>query len=282
MNRIVNVSCSELRSLGRMVLKDHWPESFSVFLVYSLIMGLLPSLADGFVDISSVGFGWNWKFFSALNLQALIFIFFYGPLTVGVSAFMLTLMRMRRADREKLFIGFNFFGKSLSLGIQISIFTFLWSLLFIIPGIIAALSYSQAPFLLYDHPYKSAGWCIKESKRMMWGNKGHFFALRLSFIGWSILAAIPVSVFVNSRIHESLSIAEIILRFIFAIPLIFVQIYISAADTAFYELLTGNLRADDEVPPYDDYGDPYGEGRRYSSYRREYDQEEEDEAWWRK
>ena len=75
------------------------------------------------------------------------------------------------------------------MGIQV----FLWSLLFIIPGIIAVLRYSQAFFILAEDPSKGIMACINESKYYMNGNKGKFFCLSLSFIGWAILAMVPLA-----------------------------------------------------------------------------------------
>ena len=68
----------------------------------------------------------------------------------------------------------------------------LWSLLFVIPGIIAAYRYRMALYLLLDHPEMSVMQCIQESKRMMKGHKGELFVMDLSFLGWASLESIPV------------------------------------------------------------------------------------------
>lgn len=68
------------------------------------------------------------------------------------------------------------------------LYTFLWSLLFIIPGIIKGYEYYLVPYILHDNPgiyYKDA---LQISKDMMYGNKMRLFVLELSFIGWEILA----------------------------------------------------------------------------------------------
>lgn len=78
------------------------------------------------------------------------------------------------------------------------IFIALWSLLLVVPGIIAAYRYRMALFLLLDNPEKSALACISESKRMMTGRKAELFVMDLSFIGWYILEIIPfVSIWVT-------------------------------------------------------------------------------------
>ena len=87
-----------------------------------------------------------------------------------------------------LFSSARYLLKALGLSIMIGILVLLWSLLFIIPGIIAAYSYSQAIFVLVEDPNKGVMQCIRESKEMMIGHKWEYFVLELSFILWELLA----------------------------------------------------------------------------------------------
>lgn len=87
-----------------------------------------------------------------------------------------------------LFSPLKYFFKALGLQIVTSVFIFLWTLLFIIPGIIAAYRYSQVKFILVENPDKGIMECIRESKEMMAGHKMEYFVLGLSFILWNILA----------------------------------------------------------------------------------------------
>lgn len=112
-------------------------------------------------------------------------------LCVGFASFCLNAARGLDADFRNLFDEFDNFFNFLLLNILIGIFTFLWSLLFIIPGIIASYRYSMAVYIMLDDPDKSAMQCIRESKEMTRGYKGQLFVLDLSFLGWSILSAIP-------------------------------------------------------------------------------------------
>ena len=113
-------------------------------------------------------------------------------LEIGYILYHLGIRRGREMPYLTLFDGFSFAGKVILLYIVQYIFIFLWSLLFIVPGIIAAYRYRLALYLLLDHPEMSAMDCIRESKRIMSGNKGQLFVLDLSFIGWWILAGIPI------------------------------------------------------------------------------------------
>lgn len=70
------------------------------------------------------------------------------------------------------------------------LFTFLWSLLFVIPGIVKAYSYALTPYILAKYPEIQAKEALKVSMKIMDGKKAELFVLHLSFIGWAMLAGI--------------------------------------------------------------------------------------------
>lgn len=109
---------------------------------------------------------------------------------VGFDIFLLRTVRGNNPSFGNLLDGFGFFWRILLLNVLTGLFISLWSLLFIIPGVIAALSYSQATLILIDHPEFSVMECIRASKNMMRGHKGELFWLELSFIGWSLLVSL--------------------------------------------------------------------------------------------
>ena len=84
---------------------------------------------------------------------------------------MLDFFRNKKTEITTLFEGFSYFGKAFVLLILMGVKIFLWTLLFIVPGIIAAFRYSQAFYVLIDHPEYSPNQCLKESSLMMKGNK---------------------------------------------------------------------------------------------------------------
>ena len=92
------------------------------------------------------------------------------------------------------FKGFNITGKAVWLYILTILFTFLWSLLFIIPGIIKTFSYSMAPFILADNPNLTSSEALSESIKIMNGHKFDLFVLQLSFFLWYILGAITFGI----------------------------------------------------------------------------------------
>lgn len=113
-----------------------------------------------------------------------------GPLSLGSAYIYLNLTRGFGPDVNILFSGFQRFVDTLVLWLLIGIFTFLWSLLLVVPGIIKAISYSQAYYILAEHPEMTAKEALDESIDMMDGHKMDYFVLYLSFIPWILLTTI--------------------------------------------------------------------------------------------
>lgn len=115
------------------------------------------------------------------------------PLLMGV----LVIFRMSRekkiesGDLAHIFDGFREnLGRNIGVGVLMSVYTFLWSLLLVVPGIIKGIGYSMAPWIAIDHPEMTASQCITDSTEMMMGHKGEYFVLMLSFIGWALLCCL--------------------------------------------------------------------------------------------
>ena len=115
-----------------------------------------------------------------------------GIVYAGFVLFLLNTVRGLAASAGNLLDGFGIVLRVLLLMLLEGLFFFLWSMLFVIPGIIALYRYRQAIYLLIDHPEMSALDCIRESKRMMQGHKWELFVFDLSFIGWYLLSLIPI------------------------------------------------------------------------------------------
>lgn len=145
-------------------------------------------------------------------------IFLSGTLTVGLAVFFLNLANGAEAKVENVLSQFkHHWGNTFVLGLLTTIFTVLWTCLFIIPGIIAAMSYFAAPYILAEHPEIKASEAIKMSKEMMNGHKKELFTLCLSFIGWFILGFITLG-----------------------IAFIYVQPYMQATLAEFFNEISGN------------------------------------------
>ena len=108
-------------------------------------------------------------------------------------------MALRGADHRQLaigdaFIGFNQFGRAFGCMFLMGLFTFLWSLLLVIPGIIKAFSYMLTPYIVLENPQMPITAAIDESRRLMDGNKWRAFCLGLSFIGWWLLGFLTLGI----------------------------------------------------------------------------------------
>lgn len=125
----------------------------------------------------------------------LLSIFLGGVISTGLCKLLLNIATKReKPNVENIFSYFDIYLKTLGLNILISIAVIVGSILFIIPGIIVALMFSQAFFILAEDRSKSITECLSESSEMMKGYKWEFFVLELSFIGWWLVAALTLGI----------------------------------------------------------------------------------------
>jgi uncharacterized membrane protein len=116
-------------------------------------------------------------------------------LTIGLSVFYLKFLDNGTMDYMDLFYSFSFkdlnkYLNHLATMLVKMLLIFLWSLLFIIPGIVKAIAYSQAEYIKAENPDIDIMDTLKESERLMKGHKMEYFVLCLSFIGWWFLVVI--------------------------------------------------------------------------------------------
>lgn len=117
----------------------------------------------------------------------LIFVLIYPALLIGQKKTYLENAHGEKAGLKYVTSGFYNYGNSILLYILMSIFTFLWSLLLVVPGMMKFISYSMAPYILAENPKMSALEAINLSKKMMNGHKWELFTLCLSFFWWILL-----------------------------------------------------------------------------------------------
>lgn len=166
-------SNSDLRYKARQVLTGNWWPCVGltvVYLVISFVLSLIPVVG---------------------GVASLLIT---GPVQLGFVIFYMALIRTEETDFNRFFEGFQDFGRALAAFLLVALFTFLWSLLLIIPGIIAAYRYSQVFYILMDDPDISAIDALRKSSDMMSGVKMKLFLLHLSFIGWAILSIITMGI----------------------------------------------------------------------------------------
>lgn len=121
-------------------------------------------------------------------------IFVVNPLVLGGMRFFFKNIK-EKADLKELGYAFdkNYLNQVKILFLR-DLFTFLWSLLFVIPGIVKAYEYRMIPFLLAEDSSMSREEAFAISERMMTGNKWKTFVFDLSFIGWSFLTSITFGI----------------------------------------------------------------------------------------
>lgn len=121
---------------------------------------------------------------------SLILLFYSSIMAFGYAGYTLRLSRGEQGAFRDLIDGFNLAVKMVVLDLLTALFIMLWSMLFIIPGIIAAYRYSMAVYCLLDDPEISSMEALRRSKTLMRGQKFNFFVVQLSFFGWSLLAGV--------------------------------------------------------------------------------------------
>ena len=135
-----------------------------------------------------------WTLVVILLLQLLLCCIPYASIVIApalnlsLCIIFLNVVRDRKVEISDLFSGFNKLGRAWWLYFLMGLFTALWSLLLIVPGIVKSYSYSMAYYVLADNPEMTAREALKESMRIMDGHKMELFVLHLSFLGWILLS----------------------------------------------------------------------------------------------
>lgn len=126
----------------------------------------------------------------------LLYVFLLFPLTLGFANAFRKLLTERDNNLvpNAFHLSFSNYLHKVWGMLLMSIFLALWSLLFVIPGIIKAYSYAMTPYILQEYPELSANEAIDRSRYMMRGHKFDLFWLQLSFIGWFFLCILTAGI----------------------------------------------------------------------------------------
>lgn len=163
-------------------LDGKWDKAALVTFVYFLLYEATtaPSL---FLDFSGSNYDRHWTFGWSLILFLAIL-----PLFWGLVIYCLYIVRNEYLGMERLFDGYRAFKRIMLTKLLVAVYTFLWALLLIIPGIVKFYSYSMTDYILRDDPMLEYDAAIRRSMEMMEGHKMDLFGLHLSFIGWFFLS----------------------------------------------------------------------------------------------
>ena len=219
-------------------LKGNWAPAVLVTVVYLLITTaiILPAevplfkMSTNATELSTMAASGDiegvMEYYSQMtswsSLSTLLRVFLFNVLTVGFYVAFLKLLRTGddRLTTNMFEISFRNYWHKLWGMLLMHIFIILWSLLFLIPGIVKAFSYAMTPYILEENPELGANEAIDRSRAMMKGHKFDLFWLYLSFIGWFILCCLTLGI-----------------GFLWLTP------YMETATAAFYE----DVKADYEV-----------------------------------
>jgi len=191
------------RQIARDRLQGNWKQAILATLLATLLGGLL--VGTGFnlnVNLDEeilyqlpaavkqmlaylAGFG---------TVLGLVHFIIGGVIRQGYCLYLLKQHDGENAEVNDLFSQFHRFGDGFCLALLQGLYIALWSLLFIIPGIIAGYRYAMAPFVLLENPDMTASEAIEASKQMMQGHKTELFLLDLSFIGWDLLCVFTLGI----------------------------------------------------------------------------------------
>ncbi|MBN2509319.1 MAG: DUF975 family protein [Spirochaetales bacterium] len=176
-----------IRTEAREILKGRWGQAILVMFIYMAVVSVWSIPGSG----KQPGDPFNPVI--DLMFPAVSFVI-SGPLAFGIACFFLSFVRREQYEISSMFEGFKQFSRTFTAYFLMTLFTVLWALLLIVPGIIAALKYSQTFFVLRDNPQMSPQEAIRESIRLMDGYKMKYFLLGLSFIGWVLLGCLTLGI----------------------------------------------------------------------------------------
>ena len=219
---------SDYRRVARENLAGNWALSVGVALVAGLFGSLLTgsgsfnievsqdvlqSLPESVLPLINI-------LIAGISVLSLVQFILGGTVQLGYSQYLLKQHDRANFEFYDLFSQFDRFGQGFAQAFLRGLYTFLWSLLFVIPGIVKSYSYAMTPFIMAENPEMSANDAITASRQLMDGHKGELFTLELTFIGWSLLSALTLG-----------------------IGSLFLNPYMNAARAAFYRDLTAPTAA---------------------------------------
>ena len=242
------MSSRDLRYQARRALAGRWGVAILAGFLAAFFGGLVNSVSNGIsIELDEE----TMKYFQmsestiealfgvALSATTLSLVQFImgGPVQLGYSHFLLKMHRGEDAQVKDLFSQFYRFAEGFCLYLLRGIFIVLWSMLFVIPGIVKSYSYAMAHFILLENPSMSCVDAITRSRQLMDGHKAELFVLRLSFIGWHFLCILTCGI-----------------GYLWLIP------YQNAAEAAFYHNLTDPTPV---KPKEDDYDFSWMDQKEY-------------------
>lgn len=219
---------SELRAQARERLDGKWGTFvLMTFLMY--VISAILQIPGSVGDLLKVLSPENALTSESMSSISVVLSLLALPLSWGLTVSLLRNHREESVDIENLFDGFRRgrYVRVFCALFLVNLFTFLWALLLIIPGIMKAFSYALTPYILLDEPELTAKQAIARSSEIMEGRRWKLFCLYFSFIGWGILSVLTFGI-----------------GFLWLLP------YMNASFAAFYEDARAEYEASQTIEQY--------------------------------
>lgn len=260
-------TAGEYRSIARSGLAEKWGSAIIAAMVMSFLGVSLP-FVNGYVTvnyedrsvapleklINHPAWARYAGFFAFISMLAAVFaviaFIIGGAAEIGYADFNLRIVDGEDAEVTDIFSRMNRLIHGFMYRLLTLIYLVLWSLLFMVPGIVKIFSYAMTPYIMNDDPVLSVNEAITMSRKIMDGKKARLFGLYLSFIGWSLLANSPtviIAFIANSRSYTFLAnpltfCAVITLTAVSWAGNCMVAAYSNAAKAAFYKDAMGEYQ----------------------------------------
>ena len=227
----------DYRDLARQKLAGNWKTAVIVALIAWFLGGLLISASvGGTITIDEKEYtipsiqNWILNLLPISGVLGIVQFVIGGPVRLGYATHLLKQHDGEKTEINDLFCQFHRFGDGFCLYLLTILFTFLWALLLIVPGIIATYNYAMAPFIMSENENMTASEALRASKDLMKGHRWQLLCLEVSFIGWNLVSILTLGV-----------------------GALFLNPYMNTARAAFYREISGtNVQAiPQELPPAD-------------------------------
>lgn len=269
----------------RRIKQDGVPSIKKVTLIYLILVSLIPTVLQCIyggpmaeMQTAAMQAYYNLDFDAVMDIMAgsilgtagmislccsILIGLYTAVVAIGYYYYTMKVARNQRTEYQDLTYGLNFVLKIILTAVLMAVYIFLWSCLFVIPGLIASYRYRMAYYALIDDPSISPSEAIRRSKLLMNGRKMNLFVLDLSFIGWSILANLcamvgqEIGLWVCGTGLVGQIVASI-LSFAAFLPLgVWLNAYMQLSEVYFYEFARNDLAAQYQGGGPGGYQPPY-------------------------
>lgn len=188
----ITATRAEIKSRAKEALKGHYWYVFGVSLLISVISGLASSILN---LVLRLGGDSDAAIIICAVLYIAVVLFVLIPLSTGMTRFFINFCKGNEPQVNDIaYIYKNGLGNVIRISIIEAVYIILWSMLFIIPGIIKTYQYFMIDYMIAENPQLDRKRAFEITKAAMKGNKWRTFVFGLSFIGWILLCMVTLGI----------------------------------------------------------------------------------------